>query len=340
MNVLTSATGPVAITQAFSLVPLPELRASPRAGWLWYGYLAAGRITLLIGRWKVGKTTLASLLLARMAAGGMLAGRAVAPARALIVSEEGDFTWVSRHARLGFGPNIRFARQPFHGRATPHDWRALIDRLVALHSQEGLDLVMIDSLASFLPGSEADPEIVLDFLRELHRLTALGICVLILHHPRKAKSAAGHAARGNSTLTQAVDVILELDEIGLPGASDRRRLLWAFSRYEETPPRQLIELNADETDYIALGDFAASDVDRGPAAVFQVLEGADRELTIPEILSAWPADAHAPHAATAWRWLEDAVQAGRVIRTGTGRRNHPYRYWVAREAGVAGGDRQ
>jgi len=74
--------------------------------------------------------------------------------------------------------------------------------------------------------------------------------------------------------------------------------------------------------------------------VFQVLEGANRELSIPDILAAWAADAHVPDAATVWRWLEDAVQAGRVIHSGTGRRNHPYRYWMAREAGVAGGDRQ
>jgi hypothetical protein len=50
--------------------------------WLWHGYLAAGNVTLLVGQWKAGKTTLLSVLLARLGAGGTLAGRAVRPGRA------------------------------------------------------------------------------------------------------------------------------------------------------------------------------------------------------------------------------------------------------------------
>ena len=46
--------------------------------WLWHGYLAAGAVTLLTSRWKAGKTTLLSVLLARMGAGGELAGLSVA----------------------------------------------------------------------------------------------------------------------------------------------------------------------------------------------------------------------------------------------------------------------
>jgi hypothetical protein len=54
---------------------------SPHA-WLWEGYLAQGDITLLTSQWKSGKTTLVSVLLAKMAAGGELAGLRVHPGRA------------------------------------------------------------------------------------------------------------------------------------------------------------------------------------------------------------------------------------------------------------------
>src|SRR5262249_19604584 len=57
--------------------------------WLWHGYLAAGQITLLAGQWKIGKTALLAALLARLGAGGRLAGRHVRPGRAVVVSEEG-----------------------------------------------------------------------------------------------------------------------------------------------------------------------------------------------------------------------------------------------------------
>src|SRR5713226_7382312 len=55
------------------LSPEELAQAASHAGsWLWYGYLAAGKITLLTSQWKSGKTTLISILLARMAQGGEL----------------------------------------------------------------------------------------------------------------------------------------------------------------------------------------------------------------------------------------------------------------------------
>ena len=65
----------------------------PRLSWLWDGYLAPGKITALISPPKSGNTTLLAHLLARLAQGGLLAGRAVAPARALVVSEEAASDW-------------------------------------------------------------------------------------------------------------------------------------------------------------------------------------------------------------------------------------------------------
>ena len=65
--------------------------------WLWQGYLGHGRLTLLTSQWKSGKTTLVSVLLARMATGGLLAGLPVAAGRAAVVSEEGPHDW-HRHS--------------------------------------------------------------------------------------------------------------------------------------------------------------------------------------------------------------------------------------------------
>src|SRR5688500_8547493 len=59
----------------------PEAAQRPRPGidWLWPGYLARGAVTLLTSQWKTGKTTLVSVLIAKMAQGGELAGQTVAP---------------------------------------------------------------------------------------------------------------------------------------------------------------------------------------------------------------------------------------------------------------------
>ena len=49
-----------------------ESVAGPDEGiaWLWNGYVAPGKVTLLTSQWKSGKTTLVAVLLARMGRGG------------------------------------------------------------------------------------------------------------------------------------------------------------------------------------------------------------------------------------------------------------------------------
>src|SRR5260370_18376517 len=65
----------------------------PEMNWLWRGYLAPGQLTLLTSLWKSGKTTLLSVLLARMKDGGELLGLPVRQAKGLLLSEEIPTLW-------------------------------------------------------------------------------------------------------------------------------------------------------------------------------------------------------------------------------------------------------
>jgi hypothetical protein len=144
--------------------------------WLWDGYLAPGKVTALISPAKSGKTTLLAHLLARLASGGQLAGRAVAPGRALVVSEEAAADWDARCQRLGLGQNVRFLCRPFGGgRPTEAQWFALVAGLEALHRQEAVDLVVFDALATLLPGyAETCAPKMLDCLLPLQALASRG----------------------------------------------------------------------------------------------------------------------------------------------------------------------
>src|SRR5947209_62127 len=104
----------------------------PPVTWLWDGYLAHGSITLLMSQWKAGKTTLLSLLLARMKTGGNLAGRAVAKARAVIVSEESQSLWQERARRLDFGDHALYCR-PFSELPDMAAWIGFLDHLAEVH---------------------------------------------------------------------------------------------------------------------------------------------------------------------------------------------------------------
>jgi len=304
--------------------------AATNLDWLWTGYMGPGLVTLLTSQWKCGKTTLLSVLIARMGAGGTLAGREVRPGRVVVVSEEDQKLWARRCRQLGIGQHARFMCRPFRGRQPSLDeWWALIGNLVERRWAEGLDLVVVDALAGFVPdGTENDAKTVMRMLQPLQELTALGVSVLILHHPRKGPRAAGQAARGSGALGASADILLEMDGLSGPFDDDRRRRLAGFSRFPETPRRLVIELSADGTDYAALGDFDAPELDDTWQILFQVLADARGKLTRREIRNEWPPDYRKPDDTTVWRWLTRGVRDGRILQGGTGHKDDPFRYWL------------
>jgi hypothetical protein len=297
--------------------------------WLWSGYVAAGNMTLLTSPWKCGKTTLTTLLLARLHQGGALAGQAVRPGKTLVVSEEGLTQWRRRADQLALGDHVCWLSRPFRGRPTRDDWLALIDHVDDLRQRHDLALLVIDPWAAFLPSRDENGAAgVLAVLHSLQRLTAAGLAVLLLHHPRKAISADGQWARGSGALSGFVDVVMEMRYFSRASDADRRRVLLAYSRFEETPRRRVLELNAAGTDYVALGDLDEEEFGRAWQVVRAVLSQAKKKLTRPEIHAAWPPLEPTPADKTLFRWLETAHSQGQVARDGRGRKNHPYRYWL------------
>ena len=164
--------------------------------WLWHGYLAPDNLTLLTSLWKSGKTTLLSVLLSRLRSGGSFAGLALAPANAVVVSEEGSALWDERTVKLGYQRNLRFLCRPFEGRKpTDEQWHAFVAGLAGLHADWPFQLLAIDTLSTFIPGNENNARCMLDFLLPLQQLTGQGLSVLLVHHPNKGNIVAGQAAR-------------------------------------------------------------------------------------------------------------------------------------------------
>jgi hypothetical protein len=304
----------------------------PKADWLWQYYLARGKITLLTSLWKSGKTTLVSLLLARRhqrgnLAGGSLAGLALAPGKTAVISEEEEDLWAERRRRLDFGGNLCLFSLPFDGRPTAAQWHDLLNHMLELRQSDGVDLVVVDTLASFLPGNENSARSVQTALAPLRRLTREGMSVLLTHHPRKDGSAPGRAARGSGVFGGFPDICIEM---GHPGGDQatRRRFLRALSRFDDTPRRCLIELNPDATDYTRCPDTGDDDFQNNWDVILMVLEDAHHPLTRREILTAWPEDFPKPADTTLWRWLTRSAELGWAKREGSGKKDDPFRYWL------------
>jgi hypothetical protein len=310
-----------------------QLALRPRAGvdWVWPGYLAHGAVSLLTSQWKTGKTTLISVLIAKMAQGGELGGQTVSPARVAVVSEEPLDFWQRRGENLNFGQELCFFCQPFAGRPTLAAWEALVERLAELGRVRGIDVVILDALATFLPGAaESQTSAMLDVLQGLTRLTRQGQAVLVLHHPTKGAVAAGQLARGCGALCAYVDILMEMSLVASALETDRRRRIAAWSRFEETPRRRVVELSADGRDYEAILEPEQDDAfSQHWPAVERLLAFPPRKLTRQELLTAWRAKSTAPSPATLWRILDRAVESGLLLCEGEGTCVDPFRYWLA-----------
>jgi hypothetical protein len=204
-----------------------------------------------------------------------------------------------------------------------------VETAALMHDRQGSALVVIDSLAPFLPPhSENSAGALFECLTPLQRLTTAGMSVLLVHHPRKGKTVAGQSARGSGALPSFVDVVVEMGYYSQPDDLDRRRRLLAFSRHDETPRHLLLELQADGRDYLVLASGAEAAPGESWQALVGVLATADCNMTRQEILDQWSGDAARPEATTLWRWLSRAVAHGQVRQDGTGRPHDPFRYWL------------
>jgi hypothetical protein len=165
----------------------------------------------------------------------------------------------------------------------------------------------------------------------LRCLTDGGAAVAILHHPRRRRSDEGCTARGHGGLLAAVDVIVELSGFGKLRTDERRRKLFAVSRYPETPNRLVYEWDAAGRFHF-LGDPSAARFRENWAVLHAILARRRQAATHQDLLMDWAADQEKPSAALLYEWLNRAFAEQRVRRLGHGRKGDPFRYRLENEA--------
>jgi len=299
--------------------------------WLWPGVLATGSITLLVGEWKAGKTTLLSVLLARLATGGTLAGRPVRQASVLVISEEAPVLWKERNARFHYPNTIRFLCQPFPGQATHDEWQDLIDVTDNTIQHKGFpDVLVLDPLMMFFPGDgETYTKHLVNLLIPLRRLTNRGCAILMLHHPPK-NPGRKFFGRGNAGLHAFVDIDAKFFH-DRDSRSDRVRRIEAKSRIFGSGASFRLSLTEDGLDYEAVPEEPVfGGWEEGWLVIRGLLESAGKPLSALEIRKAWFEDYERPCVVTLRRWLWHAHAEGLLTRSGSGRCNDPYRFTLKR----------
>lgn len=308
---------------AFVPVSIVDIGPAEPPEWLWRGYVARGHSTLLTALWKSGKTTLVAHLLRDVGTGGGLVD-GLGGVKVLVVSEESPTIWARRRDDLGIGPHVDLLCRPFKARPGPADWRRLLDTIVELVASRGYTMVVFDTLASLWSVvNENDATDVMTALMPIIPLLERGVAVLLVHHPRKGDATEGQAARGSGALAGFVDIIVEMRRHEPENRQDRRRVLAAYSRFDETPAEAVIELT--DHGYKVIGDRA--EVRHGDRMV--ILDGllptGAPGLTVEEVRTAWTAEPK-PGKRTIDGDLAEGCRAGRWQRTGAGKRGDPFRF--------------
>lgn len=303
-------------------VCISDLEAAPAPSWIFHGYIARGYSTLFCGLWKGGKTTLLAWMLREAGKGGGSIGTEVFACRVLYVTEESSGHWARRRDDLNIGPHVSFIVRPFLARPTHAEWRDFIAHLVDVANAEGFDLIVMDTLSKLWPcRDENDASQVDEALMPLSGITDAGIALMLVVHPRKGDANEAQATRGSGALPAYADTIVELRRFAPEEKADRRRVLTAYGRFDETPGEIVVELT--EGGYRMVGSKAETKrADRLDVCAKLLLE---RPLEADGILANWPNDGVAkPGLRTLQGDLDYGVKTEMLVKTGEGKKGSPF----------------
>lgn len=290
------------------------------APWIWDGLIAADAITLLSAPEKTGKTTLLSLMLDRRREGGQLLGRTVKQGRTIVCSEERSILWALRQPPLDFGSEVEFHHPT--DRNTLEGWVGFIDHLLNF-DEEAFDLLVIDTVMSFLPSAQNQSAGLRKALNELRVLSPLG--VLLVHQNYAARTRS----RARGPLTAFADILIDM-QVPPGDLLTRRRHFHGVGRYPGTLQFVAAELNPEGTDYIVLSEGApAAGLAPCLETLRQLLKESPYPLTCQEILDCWPETEPRPRADSLRRTLKHGCELGVLVREGEGTKAEAFRYGAA-----------
>jgi hypothetical protein len=305
-----------------------EAPAAP--GWVVDGYVAQGAITELDGKLKSsGKTTWLMAMMAKTVEGEPFLGRPTRQTGFVVLSEQNATSFVAalRRARLDQRDDVVILLWS-DARGLP--WPVLVKMAAEEARSRGYRVVIVDTLPQFA-GIRSDGEnssgAALETMEPIQEEAATGLAFIVSRHERKGGGEVGESGRGSSAFSGAVDIVLSLRR---PEGQHRDgvRVLQALSRFDETPPELMIEL--EDGEYTALG---TSDEVRARAARQAVLDELpptpDDALDAKAILEAVQ-DARIKRT-TLYAILGELTESGEVSVLGAGKKKDPYRYWRSQE---------
>jgi 5S rRNA maturation endonuclease (ribonuclease M5) len=289
--------------------------------WVVDGLILQGGLTLLIGKPKVGKSTLARSIGLAVALGRPILGRQVRQGPVLMLTHHReDPPAAVREHLLKMG--VR------EGDAVPlyiaDGVQALGDILAWVETNRPA-LIVIDTIARYTSFEDVnDYTKVLAALEPLQDLARqYGTAVLALHHAPKTGDDREtiDSPLGSTALAGSADVIMRYRRTG------DRRILQTVNRFGDDLPETVITLGPDGWPE-AIGSLQEVQASEEERAILDAI-AANGPMTKDELR-----EALGRKAIDLVRTLQALLRQGRIGRTGSGRKGDPYRYFLIVEHSV------
>lgn len=309
-------------------IAFPAMPGKPKSCWIWEAGLLCGEFTVLLGRWKIGKSTLLTELFRCVSKGEPMLGHRTNATHIAIITEEPLSIW-DRRAKDYQLPDSLFI-WPMHDMLLlPVNDR--VDWIINRVSLETIGLIVIDSLGPFLPpGAEGNSTVMADFLASLRKAKGMP-AILLVHHPAKVHSR-DMAFRGTSLLPASAHAIMELQDYSRDPADAHRRVLKITSRVPPSPRWLAYEWQPDQYSLqtIAMPTHGHWCCDRDLLKVILAIlaERPNSTATVRDLHADWPDDAPPCSRSTLLRELHTAIHQGILSRTGRGIKTDPFVYQV------------
>jgi hypothetical protein len=292
--------------------------------WLAEGFLPARSVTMIVGKPKVGKSTLVYHLLACLERGVDFLGRPTEATRALVLAEESVSTIKEKVERFGIRHAAFYTRAEL-GLHLP--WSELIEAARRKAKEIGATLLVIDPLATWArlgPDAEKDAGHATVAMTPLLEAAGDGLSVLVIHHAAKGDRTEGDAVRGSSAFLANVDALLELRRSNPKDVADPKRKITTLGRLAGLGTDLVVELAGPG--FAVVGSVRDAVVREFHDRVVETMQGAPPEgLTRPEIKKLTKGRGEYVEAAITRMFTDGEI----VVVSGTGKRGDPNRYQLA-----------
>jgi len=207
------------------------------------GFLVYGSITEISAKIKAGKTTLISRMVKAVLEGGEFLTKRAEQSPVIFLTEERQSSFRAALDRAGLLTNENLHILHIH-EAFKMSWQDIALEVATKADQTAAKLIVVDTLSRWARLREEEENsagAAAAAMEPLEIMASMGLSVFLARHSRRGDiTDPTEASRGSSAFGGAADIILNLSRSSMEYST--RRILYCVSRFDNLPPRILMDL--------------------------------------------------------------------------------------------------